>query len=165
MDLIGKDRSTQTPKQPVEKRFTLQQKQDLGIERIGSKRQLREETANYQPMPSSEADGLLDDSMQTHEHGLSAVVAGDHYLCVPRQHGHLIFAPACRHLAHRRNHLATGSASPLPRILPNCHPIPLFSHGEMASESPKLAAGSGQSCECTSGALEIEHRGGQIRAN
>lgn len=111
-------RATKTQNWQLEKQFALQQDK-IWDKRIGN---CKVEAANYQPMPSPEADGLLDDSVQAHEHRLGAVVAGDHHLGVPRQHGHLILAPACRHSVDSRNHLANGSAPYLPRILPELPP-------------------------------------------
>jgi hypothetical protein len=127
---------------------------------------MRASAGNYQPMPASKADSLLDDPMQTNEHGLGAVVADDHHLGVPRQHGHLLLAPALRRPARCRNHLAAaGSAPTLLAILLNSDSIPRFLKGQLASEASIFQPQTRQSRECTSGALEIGRRGRGIRSN
>lgn len=38
----------------------------------------------YQPMPAAEADGLLDNALQSDENRLGTIIAGYHHLSVPR---------------------------------------------------------------------------------
>lgn len=56
---------------------------------------------NYQPMPTSEPNGFLNNTMQSHQHRLGPVIAGDDNLGVPRKHREFLLAdlPAALHLA------------------------------------------------------------------
>lgn len=47
----------------------------------------QKELGKYQPMPTSEADSLLDHSLQAHQHRLRSVVSSNNDFGVPGKHG------------------------------------------------------------------------------